>query len=76
MINPSFPPYAGHNKLSALLGASNFTLTGQARELLARLFDFSIPEGYEDETGFHYAPVRANRSRPPMVGPIWLGEDI
>ena len=75
MTNHSLAPYSGHNKLSSLLSGPHFSLADKAAALLAGLFDFSVSEGYEDDTGFHFVPVRVD-SRPPLDGPVWLGEDI
>lgn len=76
MTNSPFIPYSGHNKLSALLAGPNFSLVDNAAKMLARLWDFSVPEGYEDETGFHLTPVPSSTSRPPVEAPVWLGESI
>jgi len=76
MANPSLVHYSGHNKLSALLAGPDFSLMGKAADFLAGLIELTVPEGYEDEAGFHYLPARSGRSRPPMDGPVWLGEYI
>ena len=76
MTNPSLVHYSGHNKLSALLAGPDFSLMGKAADFLAGLIELTVPDGYEDEAGFHYLPARSGGSRPPMDGPVWLGEYI
>ena len=75
MTNPTLVPFSGHNKLSALLSGPHYTLLDKAADLLSGLFDFTVPEGYEDESGFHLTPVRAE-SRVHRDDPVWLGEYI
>jgi len=76
MANPSLVHYSGHNKLSALLAGPDFSLMGKAADFLAGLVELTVPDGYEDEAGFHYLPARTGVSRPPKDGPVWLGEYI
>lgn len=76
MTNNPFIPYSGQNKLSALLSGPGFSLADKAADFLAGLFDFTVPEGYEDEAGFHPVPARADASHPPGEAPVWLGEYI
>ena len=76
MTNPSVIQYSGHNKLSALLIGPEFSLMGKAADFLAGLLEIKVPEGYEDEAGFHYCAVRSDHSRLSKDGPVWLGEYI
>jgi hypothetical protein len=76
MTNSSLVPFSGHNKLSALLSGPHFSLADKAAHFLARTFGFTVPEGYQDDTGFHSTMERSRASRPPMDSPVWLGEDI
>jgi hypothetical protein len=76
MTNSPFIPYSGHNKLSALLTGPHFSLLDWVAKALSDLWHLSVPEGYQDETGFHPVPVRSTASRPPVEAPVWLGEYI
>ncbi|HWA27023.1 MAG TPA: hypothetical protein VG734_15305 [Lacunisphaera sp.] len=75
--NNPFIHCSGHNKLSALLTGPNFSLGSKAAKVLAGLWDFSVAEGFEDETGFHYIPVeRKAEIRPASPDAAWQGEYI
>jgi hypothetical protein len=76
MSYASIAPFSTKTKLSAMLNVPNFSLVDRAADLLAGLFNFSVPEAYEDETGFHYVMDRSGLPRPPADGPVWLGEYI
>ncbi len=76
MTNSPFIPYSGHNKLSGLLIGPHFSLVEQAAKVLARLWNYSVTEGHEDEKGFHPVPLQNGTSRPPGEAPVWLGESI
>jgi hypothetical protein len=69
-------PYSGHNKLSALLVGPHFSLLDPVARLLTRQWYHWVPEGYEDETGFHLTSERSSASRPPVETPVWLAEYI
>jgi hypothetical protein len=43
---------------NALLSSPRLSFVDELTTLARELCDFSVPEGYEDETGFHFAPVR------------------
>lgn len=61
--------------LSALLNSPPLSFMDEVTRLCRELGDFSIPEGYQDESGFHYVSVHT-LSRAPMEEPISLGEHI
>lgn len=59
--------------LNAMLSGPRLSFVDEVTTLAREMWDFSVPEGYEDETGFHFARTI---SRPPMEGQNWLGEHI
>lgn len=66
MPNASQIPFSGHHKLGALLPGSHFSLMDRAAARLAAWFDRTVPDGYEDETGFHLATARVMNRRVPV----------
>jgi len=63
------------NVFSPVLNRPDFALVEEIVGAFRGLFDFSVPDGYEDETGFHFA-MSHTTSRPPMDSQNWLGEHI
>ena len=45
--------------LNALFSSPHLSFMDEVTRLCRELGDFSIPEGYEDDTGFHYVPVHS-----------------
>lgn len=65
-----------HAAFTPLLNLSSFPLVDETFGRLAGLFDFSVPEGYQDETGFHFSPGRSPGSQSSPVEYPGLGEHI
>lgn len=61
--------------VNSLLSGPRLSFVDEVTILAREMWDFSVPEGYEDETGFHFASARTI-SHPPMEGQNWLGEHI
>jgi hypothetical protein len=58
---PTNPP--NPNVLGALLGRSRSSLFEEVLGTLTGISESSAPEGYEDETGFHFSGCGVNSCR-------------
>jgi hypothetical protein len=61
--------------LNALLSGPRRSFVDEVTAMVRELGDFSVPDGYEDETGFHFGPAK-HGSRPPLESQNCLGEHI
>lgn len=62
--------------LIALLNGPRFSFMNETISALNGFCDFSVPDGYEDETGFHFGSERSDASCPPMLETTSFGEHI
>jgi hypothetical protein len=62
--------------LNALHNGRHFSFTNETFSLLNDFQDFWAPEGYEDDTGFHFGPERIDGSRLSRAEATWSGDHI
>lgn len=74
MLNPLRHPSS--KTLSGLFTGLRTSFLDESVDLLDGMFELSVPDGYEDEAGFHLVTTQTNGNRHAVAEPVCLGENI